>query len=199
MAGSILTEQSQPKNVQDIGIKQLNLGYSPEQDRLLLKLGLSDQTELQVWITYRIAKLIWQFLNVGATLPNSQSIKQDLPPEQAVEQFKQEVEVVNQIKKLDFESAYKQDDYQLHAEVAQQPESFLATHAELIAQANGQTMSITCANGFNLSLNLNADITLAICTMLQLTCKEANWPMAEGKPMNTGVVFVNQDKKQVIH
>ena len=39
-------------------IEQLNLAFDLEQDRMLFKVGLSDNTELAIWITRRIAKSI---------------------------------------------------------------------------------------------------------------------------------------------
>lgn len=35
----------------EAAIQQVNLGYNRDQDRLLLKVGLSDNSELVVWLT----------------------------------------------------------------------------------------------------------------------------------------------------
>ena len=43
-------------------IEQLNLAFDIEQDRMLFKVGLSDNTELAIWITRRIAKSISAWL-----------------------------------------------------------------------------------------------------------------------------------------
>jgi hypothetical protein len=37
----------------DVGIQQINLSNLTEQDRMLFKVGLSDNNELLVWLTYR--------------------------------------------------------------------------------------------------------------------------------------------------
>ena len=65
----------------DVGIQQLNLSYIADQDRLLLRVGLSDNSELTVWLTYRITRMIWQLLNVEAHLPSASSIQAGTPPQ----------------------------------------------------------------------------------------------------------------------
>ncbi len=43
-------------------IEQLNLGYNQTEDRLLLKVGMSDQSEIMLWITRRVCKDLWHLL-----------------------------------------------------------------------------------------------------------------------------------------
>ena len=54
----------------EAAIQQINLGYNVQQDRLLLKVGLADNSELLVWLTYRITKQLWQMLNGETHLPD---------------------------------------------------------------------------------------------------------------------------------
>ena len=76
-----------PLQKTDVGILQLNLSYIANQDRILLRVGLSDNSELVVWLSYRITRMIWQLLNSEAHLPSANSIQADTPPSQAVQQF----------------------------------------------------------------------------------------------------------------
>jgi hypothetical protein len=48
-------------------IEQINLGYNEQEDRLLLKVGLADKTEVAVWITRRICKSIYGSLQSSAS------------------------------------------------------------------------------------------------------------------------------------
>ena len=50
-------------------IQQLNLGYDGLQDRLLLRLGLTDDGEVKVWLTRRIVKAVWGLLQSADLLP----------------------------------------------------------------------------------------------------------------------------------
>lgn len=43
-------------------IEQLNLGYNQQEDRLLLKVGMADQSEVLIWITRRMCKELWHLL-----------------------------------------------------------------------------------------------------------------------------------------
>lgn len=40
-------------------LHQLNLGFDPQQDRLLLRISTTEQTEYRLWLTRRIVKAIW--------------------------------------------------------------------------------------------------------------------------------------------
>jgi len=91
----ILSEHNiaKPKPV-EAGIQQINLGYNSEQDRLVLRVGLSDSSGLVAWLTYRVAKILWPLLSNEAHLPTAHSIGSQTMPKQAVEQFKQEMQTV---------------------------------------------------------------------------------------------------------
>ncbi len=53
-----MTETLENNNAKPAVIQQLNLAYDADQDRLLLKVGLTDNSELAIWLTRRIAKSI---------------------------------------------------------------------------------------------------------------------------------------------
>ena len=93
----------------EAAIQQINLGYNAEQDRLLFRVGLSDNTELLVWLTNRITNMMWSLLTGEAHLPTATSIQAATPPEQAVEQFKQEMQAVDALQKMDFKTEYIND------------------------------------------------------------------------------------------
>ncbi|HEU4708141.1 MAG TPA: hypothetical protein VFS17_02420, partial [Methylophilaceae bacterium] len=46
----------------DVNIQQLNLSYDKLEDRLLLRMGLADNTEIAVWLTRKMVKLMWPML-----------------------------------------------------------------------------------------------------------------------------------------
>ena len=58
-----MTETLENNNATPAVIQQLNLAYDADQDRLLLKVGLTDNSELAIWLTRRIAKSIWTWLH----------------------------------------------------------------------------------------------------------------------------------------
>lgn len=176
-------------------IQQINLGYNAEQDRLLFRVGLSDNTELLVWLTSRITQLLWTLLTGEAHLPTANSIQAETPPEQAVEQFKQEMQAVDALQKMDFKT-----EYQPRSEVRNDG-AMLAINALLIHAENKRpSLELPCLEGVSVRINLNPELTLAMCNMLQLATKEAGWGinMATAAPVLSSVTIQNEDKK-VLH
>ncbi|MBC7756655.1 MAG: hypothetical protein H7Z20_08470 [Bdellovibrio sp.] len=180
----------------DVGILQLNLSYIADQDRLLLRVGLSENSELVVWLSYRISRMIWQLLNGEAHLPSANSIQTDTPPSQAVQQFQQEMQTSQALQKMDFQSPYtpRQD------VVNNQP--MLVTNVLLHSQdGKPQALEMPCLEGINVRVNLNQELILALCNMLQLSCKEAAWDLTSTPPMQVAAapaITIEGDKK-VLH
>jgi hypothetical protein len=188
------TEQKLPEQQTNIAIKQINLAYHQEQDRLLLRVGLSNGTELVLWLTYRIAKSIWALLNGGAKVAINQPSPSPQNPQLAVAQFHEEVKVADTMKKLDFATEYAPPKEKVNLEV------MLATKVSLLENENQpKTLEIVCLEGMNIKLNLNQEITLAICNMLQLTSKEANWQLGESNATSSTMVMSEGKTKQVLH
>ncbi len=187
----ILTKHLSEK-IQNVAIQQLNLAYNQQQDRLLLRVGLSDQTELAVWISYRIAKLIWALLNGETQLPFKQTFRSEQGPEQAVEAFRQEAQAVETLQKLDFSTEYQpREESKQHGEL-------LAVSVSLVDQPPVKALDLTCIEGINLRLSLNQEIILALCNMLQLSNQETGWNIG-GPTSNPMLIATPSDKKQVLH
>ena len=165
-----------PIHKPDAAIQQVNLGYNTEQDRLLLRVGLSDNSELLVWLTNRITKQLWQLLTGETHLPTATSIQAETPPEKAVEQFKQEVQATETLEKMDFVT-----EYQPRKEVVNNG-AMLAISLRLVTVEHQlPTLEIPCLEGITVRVNLTQELILALCNMLQLSSKEAGWNI--GSPM----------------
>lgn len=192
-------EPSENSSITEIAVQQLNLSYSSEQDRLLLKVGLSDQTEILLWLTQRIARMIWQLLSMESHLPsaaNQQNVQSNVSPQQAVQQFEQEVQAIQTLQKLDFSTAYQP------RKEALQTGGMLIKEVQLVtAHATGQqALEMQSVDGFNLRLNLTQETILAICNMLQLSVKEAAWQLniVPAQPTNPSTIL-QPDTNQKLH
>lgn len=178
----------------EAAIQQINLGYNAEQDRLLFKVGLSDNTELLVWLTSRITQMMWSLLTNEAHLPTATSIQVQTPPTQAVEQFKQEAQAIDALQKMDFKT-----EYQPRPEVRNDG-AMLAISVSLIAQENKPSvLEMPCIEGVTVRINLNQELTLAICNMLQLACKEAGWAIGQVPINKPTQIEPKADAKKVLH
>ena len=191
-----MTAQTPPTtNKPEAAIQQINLGYNTEQDRLLMRVGLADNSELLVWLTNRIAKQLWQLLNGEANLPTATSIQLDTAPEKAVAQFRQEIQTAEALQKMDFVT-----EYQPRKAVVNKG-AMLAIGLVLVApQEKIPALEIPCLEGVTVRMNLTQELILALCNMLQLSAKEAGWDI--GSPMQTQeqrALAVDGDAKKVLH
>ena len=191
-----MTAQTPPAiNKPEAAIQQINLGYNTEQDRLLMRVGLADNSELLVWLTNRITKQLWQLLNGEGKLPTATSIQVDTPPEMAVEQFKQEIQATKALEKMDFVT-----EYQPRQEVVNNSAMLAIGLVLVVYQEKITTLEIPCLEGVTVRMNLTQELILALCNMLQLSTKEAGWDI--GSPMQIQeqrALAVDVDAKKVLH
>jgi hypothetical protein len=185
------------KSTPEAAIQQLNLSYNTEQDRLLFRVGLSDNSELMVWLTLRVTKQLWALLNGETHLPSASSIQIETPPAQAIEQFKQEVQAAETLKKMDFATEY-QPRPQVRNEGA-----LLATALKL-SDDGIKHLDITCLEGLNVRMNLTQELILAMCNMLQLSAKEAAWDLGIisqplGQTQTNAAIEVDPQAKKILH
>jgi hypothetical protein len=173
--------------VQEIGIQQLHVSYDKVQDRLLFRVGLSDETEIALWFTYRFSKKLWTALNSEAHLPESKSFANEQAIT-AISQFQQEVEAMEALKKLDFATEY-------------QPREAMRSEQELLAVSftlseDAKHLEMTCLEEVAVNINLTPELILAICNMLQLATKEAGWEIAGAIP---AIVIDASSASKVLH
>ena len=152
----------------EAGIQQINLAYDKVQDRFLFRVGLSDQTEVALWLTYRFSKELWSALNKEAHLPVSEAFN-SLEVTEAVEQFQQEFEATEALEKLDFATEY------LPRENLRNDGLLLAVGFTLTEDV--KHLDIECLERVTVNINLTPELILAICNMLLLAAKEAGWEL----------------------
>ena len=191
-----MTAQTAPTtNKPEAAIQQINLGYNTEQDRLLMRVGLADNSELLVWLTNRITKQLWQLLNGESHLPTATSIQVDTPPEMAVKQFKQEIQATKALEKMDFVTEYQPRQEVLNNGAMLAIGIVLVVHQEKIP-----TLEIPCLEGVTVRMNLTQELILALCNMLQLSTKEAGWDIGSPKQMLEQIALaVDGNAKKVLH
>lgn len=169
-----MTVENKPvERMPEIGIQQLNLSYDKVQDRLLFRVGLSDNTELALWFTYRFSRDLWVALNTEAHLPVAESFaSKDVSD--AVQQFKQEVKAIETLREMDFATEYAP------REALRPDGALLALNFTLSDDA--KHLDITCYEALAFNINLTPELVLATCNMLQLAAKEAGWELTTAVP-----------------
>jgi hypothetical protein len=168
-----------PMTQTQAAIEQINLGYNDQQDRLLLKLGLVDKTEISVWITRRICKSMWSLLQgANMSLSPSAPTMQPLPDiavsskDQAIQSFEREVAEQKVIENMDFKSEYLTD-RQTRTE-----EPLLAIQCMTITiEGQAPHLELQCLGGQAVKIALNNELVHAITNMMQLATREAGWDL----------------------
>lgn len=157
------------EEIKNVAIQQINIGYNAAEDRLLLKIGMSDDIELTVWLTRKVVKALWQLLQdanvVAAVAPDVHSPQ----AQELLQSFAKE----SVAQKLDFSEEYKKRSSVNNEEV------FLAQDCYIVKIGNElPTLELVCTNGQTVKVVLNQDLSLALINMLQLVTKEAAWDLA---------------------
>lgn len=161
------------------GIEQINLGFNEQEDRLLLKLGLIDKTEIAVWVSRRICKAMWALLqSTQLTLPPAVTITNTTPAmtadskSQVMETFAREVAEQKAMEKMDFNSTYRPDRQTLT------DEPMLAIQCIVISAENQlPNMELQCKNGQSVKIALSNELVHALTNMMQLATREAGWDL----------------------
>lgn len=155
-----MTEQ-----VKNAVIQQLNVSYVADEDRLLLRIGMSNQTELAVWLTYRATRQVAEVLqSTPISVPSDERV--NTPYNQALEQqfVKQEM-----TQKLNFKDEYQE------RELLNREQVFLVRDCRVVAQDGKFVLDLFCVNQQVVSLALNNTLLLGLSSMLQKACWSAQW------------------------
>lgn len=161
-------------------IEQLNLAFDAEQDRLLFKVGLSDNTELAIWITRRIAKSISARLqgsqeevgsSMHAVVMNAQggldAVSGNL---MSASSITSEALMKTSTQNLDFSTQYQSN------RSARLVAPMLAIACKVLTDNVTQfVLEFSAKDGINAQIAFNAELKIAFGNMLQLASKEAAW------------------------
>lgn len=128
-------------------------------------------------------------------MPTASSILAETPPQQAVAQFKQEVEASEALQKLDFSTQYQQ-----RAEVVNDGAMLAVSVTLMRVEGKPPSLEMPCLEGITVRMNLTDELSLALCNMLQLSAKEAGWGLGASSPMQaTAIVVASDEEKKILH
>lgn len=161
-------------------IEQINLGFNEQEDRLLLKVGLADKTEVSVWITRRVCKTMWSLMHgvIPTLIPTASqfaapAIATNEAKMEAIESFSREAVEQKQIENLDFKSEY------VAGRESRSDAPMLATQCLLVGVVNlPPQIELQCTNGQSVKIALTSQLVHALTNMMQLATREAGWDLA---------------------
>lgn len=165
-----------------IGIEQINLSFHEAEDRLLLKMGLLDNTEIAVWLTRKVVKVAWKLLQSSAHMHAQKSTPAETQQMtankvEALADFVRTAKPQHTLEQMDFNKAYEDNRVKLtEAPLLVIQAVFIALEAEPVANTTGH-LELHCHNGQVIKIALNPEITHAMQSMMQLTTREAGWDL----------------------
>ena len=183
-------------------IEQLNLAFDAEQDRLLFKVGLSDNTELAIWMTRRIAKSISAWLQgsqaaVDATMQvvimNAQGglDKVDSAKLMSASSITPEALMKTSTQNLDFSTQYQAN------RTSRLAAPMLAIACKVLTDSATQfVLEFSAKDDMSAQIAFNAELKIAFGNMLQLASKEAAWDIGV---QNSQFVAPPVSNSQVLH
>lgn len=157
----------------DAAIQQLNLGYDGTEDRLMLRLGLSDNTEVKVWLTRRMVKAVWGLLQSADLLPVTAPDVFNAQTSEALDEAGKKAAAQTQApQSMDFSQAYEPH----RANLTDAP--ILPRECRVLALDNGQhVLELESTGNLNLRIPMTQELIQALTNMLQLTAKDAGWDL----------------------
>ena len=150
--------------IKNMGIQQLSIAYDATEDRLLFKIGMSNDSEISIWLTRRLTLSLTKLLNKTPLLKHYEAVKEKQPSSN-------EVDNKASSKKMDFST-----EYQLKSHV-QIENTLLVQQCQLINTKDGfpSTLELLCSNSQSLKFKLNDELIMAFMNMLQHANLQANW------------------------
>ena len=196
----VLIFKTMPMTQNESAIEQINLGFNDQEDRLLLKIGLADKTEVAVWITRRICKAMWGLLqNTNSSLVSAVNPIITTPDNkhQAIENFELEVAEQKKINNMDFKSEY------ITSRDTRTDEPMLAIQCVVISIENSSVeksqlpqLELQCNNGQSVKIALSNELVYAVTNMMLLATREAGWDLL--MTQNSMQIALNPSQ-QVLH
>ncbi len=173
-------------------IKQVQMAYAPEEDRILMRLNTDKNRELRCWLTRRMIKLLLPKLD--QTMQDLVTSDQPLKPESRqalIDMTREATRMQSNLNTPFYESPDK--------------ETLLSNSPLLIAKIDfipaKQTLKseliirLATPEGKGFELKLTEKLQHGLIDMLIMTCEKANW----GLPFRSGHFVVSREDKKVLN
>lgn len=152
-------------------IKQLQIAYAPEHDRILMRINSSDQQEVRCWLTRRmINMLVPSFDEMMQKLLASDRVLND-SGRKALLDMSREVSLYS----ADFQTPFQDQS----AALPLGPEPLLITQIELrpVTEGNGAELLLKLAtsDGKGFEMRMAEQLQHGFADLLIKTCQQADW------------------------
>lgn len=156
------------ESLKEVVVRQIKLGYSPTEDRLMFEITMTAKDKLVVWLTRKAVKTMWQILHGHYPVSETKSMDQTVKPAELLQG-----ETLDGVtKNLEL----------LETLMPRTPlfnmEMFVAYDCSITkSDTHVSILDMNCQNGKVVKVALNQDLTQAITQMLQQVTTEAAWDL----------------------
>lgn len=173
-------------------LQQINVEYSAEQDRLLMRIGTSEGSEMRLSLTRRYVKLLWPLL-VRLAEEASPRIRTQANPDARKALLGLEHEQA--LSRADFSKPYVQEPRL--TPLGEAP--LLLARIQTGRDRNGQpVLALHPAEGQGVTLTFDAVLLHSVCRLLQSAVQKSDWDM-ELKLPGTGEQVHEESDSRVIN
>lgn len=157
-----------PANMQ---IKQLQVAYAPEHDRILMRINSTEDQEVRVWLTRRMVRML---------IPSMDEMMQklltsDRPLSDAARKALLEMSREASLSSANFKNAFQ--DKNTTTPLGADP--LLVTQMELRSNAEGHStdliLKLAASNGKGFEMRMAEQLQHGFANLLVQTCDQADW------------------------
>ena len=170
-------------------LHQLTMTYSPDQDRVMLRIGTKENTEYQLWMTRRFVRVMWGALM--QTMERDPNLSKDLLPD--VKEAVMAMEHQESVQAADFSQEHAKENVNLMSNSG----ALLVVGGQVKpVNADLTRINLKTDKGTGIEFALNKQLLHALCHMMITSARTAEWDLelAVGDP---NVVVPAGDPKQV--
>ncbi|MCK4494049.1 MAG: hypothetical protein KAU26_08325 [Methylococcales bacterium] len=172
------------KEITSVGIQQLSIAYDALEDRLIFKIGMSNESEISVWLTRRVTHALLKILNKTPLVEYYQ------PKEKSTtDHTETDIDTPNVDKKNLYQKQGFSTEHQEKSSV--QLDNILLVHQCQLLTPEGDhpiTLELQCANSQSLKFKLNDELIMAFVNMLQHANQQTNWNLTFEELIQTPIL-----------
>lgn len=170
MSGTDAQADAQPSAPARLGqLRQIQVSFDAEHDRLLLRVNTSEKAELRVWLTRRIVKRLWPIL-LRSLRANEAVVTQPTPERrEAVLGFRHE----GALSKSDFTQRFSEE--RACTPLGEAP--ILATRARLDRSGTRHRLALHPTEGQGVTLTLEEPVLHSLCELVRRAVRAADWDL----------------------
>ena len=151
------------------GLHQISMSFSPEEDRVLLRISTTDHNECRLWLTRRFVRILWKaLLQVLTAQPDV--VRPDLEPK--VKDAIIAMQHHDIVQASDFSKKY--DVKKENKPVSEKP-TLVIGGACYASKDSTTRIKFQTADGKEVNVKLNAELVHALCHLLVATTVKAEW------------------------